>query len=343
MMSLKNLIMSRLLRKNIRAFLCATYVFFCLNLFTFAHSGHKHVEKLRISLPNVVAKINGEDILSESIAQQLKKTLTNYKDKGIPLSVEQEKIATKKLIDNEISRVLILQKGREIGIQVNKEMVDKKMKQIKTSFKSDAVFEHELKDRKMTIEEYREELKVDLLMQQVINQEIEPNVKVDKNDIATFYEKNKNRFAKERKVRASVILIKAKPGDKKSEKLARKKIGRILQQIKIGSSFSEMAIKYSQDSLASKGGDLGYFSKHQMFGAFSSRAFDMKVGEVSEIFKTAHGFHILKLNDINKGNTIPLDRVRKKIEKELKESKMGSATRNYIKTLRENSKIKIYF
>ena len=40
-----------------------------------------------------------------------------------------------------------------------------------------------------------------------------------------------------------------------------------------------MATKYSQDSLAPKGGDLGYFTKNQIFGAFSERAFNMKVNE----------------------------------------------------------------
>ena len=81
----------------------------------FAHSGHKQEEKLRVSLPDVVAKVNGENISSTNIVRELKKTLTNYKEKGMPLSAEQERIATKKLIDNEISRSLILQRGKEIG------------------------------------------------------------------------------------------------------------------------------------------------------------------------------------------------------------------------------------
>jgi len=311
--------------------------------FAFAHSGHTHEEKLRISLPGVVAKVNGQDIHNEDILRELKKTLKSYKDRSIPLTAEEEKITAKKLIENEIGRALLLQKGNEINAHVSDETLDRKLREVKSSFKSDAIFEHELKNRKLTLEQYKKELKIDLLMQQVIDREIEPNIKVSEEDIKSFYEKNKDKFSMDKKARASVILIKAKHGDTKSEKSARKKIESILEKIKNGSSFNEMATKYSQDSLAPKGGDLGYFTKNQIFGAFSVRAFDMKVNEVSPVFKTVLGFHILKLTDLKEGKMMPLDRAKTRIKKILRKNKVGSATRNYVETLKQKSKIKMYF
>jgi parvulin-like peptidyl-prolyl isomerase len=309
----------------------------------FAHSGHTHEEKLRISLPDVVAKVNGQDIHNDDIIRELKKTLKNYKDRGIPLTAEEEKITAKKLIENEIERALLLQKGNEINALVSDEALDKKLRKVKSSFKSDSIFEHELKNRKLTLDQYKKELKIDLLMQQVIDREIEPNIKVSEKDIHLFYEKNKEKFYVDKKARASVILIKAKRGDTKSEKSAQQKIESILEKIKNGSTFNEMATKYSQDSLAPKGGDLGYFTKNQIFGAFSVRAFDMKVNTVSPVFKTGLGFHILKLTDLKEGKTMPLDRAKTRIEKILRKNKMGDATRNYVEKLKQKSKIKMYF
>ena len=309
----------------------------------FAHSGHTHEEKLRIALPDVVAKVNGEDIRNDDIVRELKQALTNYKKRGMPLSVDQEKSAAKKLINNEIGRALLLQKGKETGAHVTDEMLERKLRQIKSSFKSDAIFEHELKDRKMTLEQYKKELKIDLQMQQVIDREIEPDIKISADEIKAYYEKNQKKFNMDPKARASVILIKAKRGNAKSEKAAKKKIESILAQIKGGANFAELATKFSQDSLASKGGDLGYFTKNQMFGAFSSRAFDMKVGEVSEAFKTGHGFHLLKLTDLKAGETIPLDEAKERIDKILRATKVGSATRSYVETLKEKADIKTYF
>jgi len=309
----------------------------------FAHSGHTHEEKLRISLPGVVAKVNGQDIHNNDILRQLKKTLQNYKDRGIPLTAEEEKITAKKLIENEIGRALLLQKGNEINAHVSDEALDRKLRKVKSSFKSDSIFEHELKNRKLTLDQYKKELKIDLLMQQVIDQEIEPKIKISEKDIQSFYEKNKEKFYMDKKARASVILVKAKRGNTKSEKSAQEKIESILEKIKNGSTFNEMATKYSQDSLAPKGGDLGYFTKNQIFGAFSSRAFDMKVNEVSSVFKTGLGFHILKLTDLIEGKIMSLDRAKTRIEKILRKNKIGNATRNYVETLKQKSKIKMYF
>ena len=324
------------------SFLCF-FASFLTQTLVFAHSGHTHEEKLRISLPGVVAKVNGQDIHNNDILRQLKKTLKNYKDRGIPLTAEEEKITAKKLIENEIGRALLLQKGNEINAHISDEALDRKLRKVKTSFKSDSIFEHELKNRKLTLDQYKKELKIDLLMQQVIDQEIEPKIKISEKDIQSFYEKNKEKFYMDKKARASVILVKAKRGNTKSEKSAQEKIESILEKIKNGSTFNEMATKYSQDSLAPKGGDLGYFTKNQIFGAFSSRAFDMKVNEVSSVFKTGLGFHILKLTDLIEGKIMSLDRAKTRIEKILRKNKIGNATRNYVETLKQKSKIKMYF
>ena len=329
--------------KILYASLFCFFASFLAGTLAFAHSGHTHEEKLRISLPDVVAKVNGQDIHDDDILRELKKTLKNYKDRGIPLTAEEEKITAKKLIENEIERALLLQKGNEINALVSDEALDRKLRKVKSSFKSDSIFEHELKNRKLTLDQYKKELKIDLLMQQVIDREIEPNIKVSEKDIQSFYEKNKGKFITEKKVRASVILIKAKQGDTKAEKSARQKIESILEDIKNGSSFSEMATKYSQDSLAPKGGDLGYFAKNQIFGAFSERAFNMKLNEVSPVFKTGLGLHLLKLTDLKEGKMMPLDKTKTRIEKILRKNKVGNATRNYVEKLKQKSKIKMYF
>ena len=315
----------------------------CTGTFAFAHSGHAHEEKIRISLPSVVAKVNGEDVSNDNILIELKKTLKGYKNRGLPLTIEEEKITAKKLIDNEIKRVLLLQKGNEIGSKITDKTVEKKLKKIKASFKSNAVFEHELKNRKLTIEQYKKELKVDILMQEVIDRVIIPGIKITDEDTKLFYEKNKNQFRMGQRARASVILIKAKRDDKTSEAAARKKINSILKEIANGASFREMAIKHSEDSLAAKGGDLGYFTKDQMFGAFSSRAFDMKVNAVSPIFKSGLGFHILKLTSLKDGQVISLDKAKVQIEKVLIKNKVGSATRSYVESLKKKAHIKMYF
>ena len=308
-----------------------------------AHSGHKH-DALKIKLPKVVAQVNGVDISGDTISRELKKAVQQYKKRGMPLNASQEKSAAKKLIDDEIGRTLLVLKAKDSGINITKDMLEKRLKEVQAKFRSNAVFEHKLADRGMTLDQYRAELETDLYMDQIIKKEIEPKIKIPENETRDYYEKNKNKFESQEKVRASIILLKFNPKEGKAgEQKALKKFESILDQVRNGADFSAMAKKFSQDSLASKGGDLGFFARKQMLPAFSQRAFKMKAGEVSDIFRTGHGFHILKVTDKKPAEASPFEAEKEKIKNFLIQKKVSQATRDYIEVLKKQAKIKTYF
>ncbi len=310
----------------------------------FAHSGHKHEAKPPISLPEVVARVGGEDIKREVIYRELNKAIKNYQAKGMSLSPDQLKTAAKKLIDDEIGRTLLLQRGKELGVLATPKMVENRLTEVKASFKSDSVFEHKLKNLGMTLDQYQDELRTDLVMDQVIKKEVESKIQISEQDLNNYYEKNSNKFKTQDQTRASVILIKSPPNDSpERQRKVRKKMESILTQIKAGTEFNGLAIKFSQDSLKSKGGDLGFFEKGKMFAPFSERAFSMKVGQVSEIFKTKHGFHILKVTDKKPGVSRSFENEKENIRKTLMESKSAQATRTYVQNLKKQADLKTYF
>mgnify|MGYP004555103369 CR=1 FL=1 len=62
-----------------------------------------------------------------------------------------------------------------------------------------------------------------------------------------------------------------------------------------GEDFTTLAKEYSDDSSASKGGDLGYFTQDEMVSAFSKAAFSLKTGEIyNKVVETSSGYHIIK-------------------------------------------------
>ena len=308
-----------------------------------AHTGHKH-DELKIKLPKVVAQVNGQDISGDVISRELKKAAQQYKSRGMPLNTDQEKSAAKKLIDDEIGRTLLVLKAKESGINITKEMIDKQIKKVKSKFRSDAIFEHKLADRGMTLDQYKAELETDLYMDQIIKKEIEPKIQISENEALEYYEKNKNKFTSAEKVRASIILLKFDPSKGKAgEQKILKKFESILDQARNGADFAALARKFSQDSLASKGGDLGFFTRKEMLPAFSDKAFKMKTGEVSDIFRTGHGFHVLKVTDRKPAGTSPFEAEKEKIKTLLIQKKSSKATQDYIEALKEQAKIKNYF
>jgi len=308
-----------------------------------AHSGHKH-DELKIKLPKVVARVNDHDINGDVIFRELKKAAIQYKKRGMPLTADQEKSAAKTLIDDEIGRILLVLKAKAVGIKVSEKMLLEKLRKIKAKFKSDSIFEHRLSDRGMTVDQYKQELEIDMYMDQLIKKEIEPKIKITEKDSQAYYDKNKSKFEIQEKVRASIMLLRFNPKEGKAgEQAVLKKFESILIQVKNGADFGALAQQHSQDSLASKGGDLGFFTQKQMLPAFSSRAFKMKVGEVSEIFRTGHGFHVIKVTDRKPGSLSSFATEKEKIQKFLANKKISQATRDYIENLRKEAKIKTYF
>lgn len=308
-----------------------------------AHSGHKH-DELKIKLPKVVAQVNGTDVSGDAISRELKKAVRQYKKRGMELNADQEKSAAKKLIDDEIGRTLLVLKAKELGINITKEVIEKRVEEVKAKFRSDAIFEHRLSDRGMTLDQYKTELKTDLYMDAIIKKEIEPKVETSENAARDYYEKNKSKFTSPEKVRASIILLKFNPtAGKAGEQKILKKFESILDQLKNGTDFAALARKFSHDSLAAKGGDLGFFARKEMLPAFSDRAFKMKKGEVSEIFRTGHGFHVLKVTDKKPAGTSSFETEKAKIKSFLSQKKVAQATKEYIEVLKKQAKIKNYF
>jgi peptidyl-prolyl cis-trans isomerase SurA len=86
------------------------------------------------------------------------------------------------------------------------------------------------------------------------------------------------------------------------EEEARRKLSDLRERILAGESFSELAMKNSEDPSAQyNGGDLGYVGRGAMVPQFEATAFRLKVGEISQPFKSQFGFHILQLLD-RRGN-----------------------------------------
>jgi parvulin-like peptidyl-prolyl isomerase len=71
---------------------------------------------------------------------------------------------------------------------------------------------------------------------------------------------------------------------------------KVLEELKAGADFAELAHKYSKDEATKEnGGDLGWFPKGEWEPAFDAVAFSLKVGEISDVVRTSRGYHIIKV------------------------------------------------
>ena len=92
-----------------------------------------------------------------------------------------------------------------------------------------------------------------------------------------------------------------------SEEAAKEAIERARIGLQAGRSFEEMADEFSD--CPGSGGDLGFFPRGQMVEEFDAVVFSMSAGEVSDVFRTPFGFHIVKLHARRPAGVLPLDAV----------------------------------
>lgn len=128
----------------------------------------------------------------------------------------------------------------------------------------------------------------------------------------TAYKANPQRFDQPEQIRARHILIRIGPAN------ARQTAEEILNQIKGGASFEELAKAKSQDpGSAKQGGDLGYFAKGRMVPSFEQAAFALqKPGELSPLIESPFGFHIIKLEDRKPAGPAPYEDVKETLLRE---------------------------
>jgi peptidyl-prolyl cis-trans isomerase D len=143
---------------------------------------------------------------------------------------------------------------------------------------------------------------------------------VSDEEVAAAYERDKaTRYSAGEQRCAAHILLKV--GDQAAPDAAakiEKKAGALLKRAKAGENFEGLARKYSEDSSAANGGDLGCFPRGQMVKEFEDTAFSLSPGQVSNLVRTRFGFHIIKVKDIRPPHTTSLDEARETIREELK-------------------------
>ncbi|HEY6721100.1 MAG TPA: SurA N-terminal domain-containing protein [Burkholderiales bacterium] len=145
-------------------------------------------------------------------------------------------------------------------------------------------------------------------------------------EIKGYYDSNISKYGEPEQRRASHILISLKSGASDEDKAkVRERAARILAQVRNSpGSFAEVAKKNSDDpGSASKGGDLGFFSRGMMVRPFEEAAFRLKPNAISDLVESDFGFHIIKITGVKAGKTKSLEEVRPEIERDLKKQRAG--------------------
>ncbi|MEN8763813.1 MAG: SurA N-terminal domain-containing protein [Thiogranum sp.] len=147
------------------------------------------------------------------------------------------------------------------------------------------------------------------------------SIQVDEEELLADYEEKKESLLTQEQRQASHILIQHAAGaDEETTNKAKAEAEDLLQQIRSGGDFAELARQHSDDpGSAAQGGDLGFFARGAMVPEFEETVFSMEVGDVSEVVHTQFGFHIIKLTEVRGAEIPALEEVREELVAGLKQ------------------------
>ncbi len=146
---------------------------------------------------------------------------------------------------------------------------------------------------------------------------IADNTEILEEDAKAYYDANLANYGAPEKRTVSHIMIEASSADAKEKATA------LLQKLNEGADFATLAKENSEDTFsAAEGGQLDEFEKGVMDPAFESAAFDLaQVGDLSEVVESEFGYHIIKLDGINKPDVKAYEAVKDDIFAQLKQQK----------------------
>jgi peptidyl-prolyl cis-trans isomerase SurA len=287
----------------------------------------------------VVAKVNSEIITLSSVNERVE--LLKQKLQGDYHGSEEEILD--EALNTIVEEKLQLQEAKKRGLVVDDSAVEAAVKNIEQkNGLQEGQLALMLESEGRSLESYKNHIRDQILLSKVVRFEMGSRVNISERKITKYYHKNQKDFWEPAKARVRHILILAEEGlssDKKKEKYLLVK--RILREVKGGRDFAAAAKEYSEDISASEGGDVGFVEKGKMVPEFENAVYRMKEGEISDIVETEYGYHIIKVDKVLAGRTLPLKDIKNKIQFILSSKKQKLIYEEWMNELRESAFIEI--
>ncbi|HSA96890.1 MAG TPA: peptidyl-prolyl cis-trans isomerase, partial [Acidobacteriota bacterium] len=238
-----------------------------------------------------------------------------------------------------ITEMLLLQKGRELGLNVG-EQIKGMIQKIKedNNLATDADLRRAVEQQGMPYETWLKQYEEGMMRSGVIYTEVERSIVLDDAEIVQYYKKNPAEFTTptEYKLSAIYLATETRPAaDAEALKAA------VDAKLKAGATFEDTAAELSDPPMKEAKGDLGSFKAGELDRTLESAVEKLKVGETAAWVSTKNGWYLLRLAEKKESALLSFDEARRQVEDRLYNEKKSVKALEYLKTLRERSYVKI--
>jgi len=243
------------------------------------------------------------------------------------------------LIDSLLADQLVIRNQ----ITVTQKEINKTIERIKESRQfTEEQLRQGLASQGMTMEEYRNEIKEQILRSKLVNREVKSKIVITKEDIKEYYDSHREKYAGEKKYYLWNMFIKVSPGSGNSERNnARNQMEAILVKLKQGQSFESLVDELKNSSSAIQGTDLGLYRLEELSEQLRLVVKKMEIGGFSGVLETNFGYQILYIQKIEEFQAKSLEAVGSEIEELLYNEFVDNKYQEWLDQLRARSHIRI--
>ena len=319
------------IRPDARSILFATALGLLL-----AGCGGGDPEPVRADPAEVVARVYGVEITRG----QLDEVVRNERARrpGDAPAAEVELAALESLLGTELMYRAALADGMEIP----QEQLDEALEAVRSQFADEEQLAAYLGGSDLTEEALVERTRKRLLVTSYAKRVV-VDAEPDGAELREAYEARRDRYVEPEAVHAFQILVRPdRVGEgEANHRKARGQVERARARLLAGESFADVAPEISNGPFSHKGGDMGWFDRSRWIEPFSEVVFELPVGELSDVFRTPLGYHVVRVEAKRPATPRPFEDVRTALTMELMRERRDGALERHVRELLDAADVEI--
>ncbi len=304
--------------------------------------------------PDVWAVVNGHEIKRDEVEKYYR---SRVNPEGQAPSQEEALSLKLNILDELVNNEILLERAKQLGLEASDGEVEDKFTEFKSPY-TEEEFQKQLKDRGVTVDDLKHDLRRQLSIQKLVNREVVAKISITDQDVGDFYNQNRAQFnVGEPQYRIAQIVVtprkdpqvrNRKNDDATTEAEARRKVAMLVGRLNGGADFAQLAMDYSEDPVtAATGGDLGYIPESalsQSDQALKKVVLGLRPGQVSGVVALRDNYRILKLlaREAPGQRELSDPQVQQSIRDTLRNRKEQLLRAAYIAVARDNARVVNY-
>lgn len=298
----------------------------------------------RAELANAIQAIVNDAVITyhevESLNQQTADMVVRKYSGSRPVLETKLSEMQKENMDKLVEQQLILREFKTAGYSLPESVIDDLVQEtIKAEFGDRATLTKTLEARGMSYEKFRQQIKERFIVEQLRLKNISQEIIISPHKIEKYYLDHREDFKEEDQIKLRRITLNKSSDPKDPD--ARGMAQEILDRLKDGASFTELAAMSSKGSQESRDGV--WYNRSALRRELAEAAFALNPGQHSGVIETSSECYLLMVDEANKSHYKPLAEVRVEIEKNLRLDERNRLEKQWIDRLKKKTFVQYFF